>query len=333
MWSLHASPAERGVPFRVPQLCFVLDDELEIADSETILGATGWDLLGFPASLSETEFRLTDSSIEWELDLNAAGKITEKVVGQAEQFNLDLVDTGWTQNQLSQWIERRARQPDLTQVVVLEFVRRTIEYLVEKRGIAVTALVRWKFILAKVVKQKIELYRDRASEKSYQTTLFGPAAGVETSFEYAFKFTRNGYAPHWSYEAHPFVFQRHYYAAIGELKNKGEEFDCAKALDMTPKVKHWVRNLERRGFWLPLAKSKFYPDFIAELDDGRLLVVEHKGEFYITNDDSKEKCNVGELWEKQSDGHALFVMTVVAPGKPSLSDQIAAKVGSLRSTL
>ena len=58
-----------------------------------------------------------------------------------------------------------------------------------------------------------------------------------------------------------------------------------------PKLSTEIRAslLERRDFWLPLAKTKFYPDFVAELTDGRLLVVEHKGKIYATNDDSKEK--------------------------------------------
>jgi type III restriction enzyme len=112
-----------------------------------------------------------------------------------------------------------------------------------------------------------------------------------------------------------------------ELKNDGEEYECAKALDMTGKVKHWVRNLERRGFWLPLATRKFYPDFVAELSDGRTLALEHKGEVYATNDDSKEKCNIGELWEEKSGGKTIFLMTVIEKGKPSIFDQIATKIG------
>ena len=87
------------------------------------------------------------------------------------------------------------------------------------------------------------------------------------------------------------------------------------------------RNLERRGFWLPLAKTKFYPDFVAELTDGRFPALEHKGQVYATNDDSKEKCNIGELWEEKSGGKALFLMTVLDKGKPGLFEQIAAKIG------
>lgn len=326
VWLVHTSPAQRGIPFQVPQLCFKLDGELEIAGKEAFLDADGWSLLDYPAEIPEAEFSVTESGVQWELDLNIAGKITEKAIGKADQFDLDLVDTGWTAQQLCRWLERKARQQDITQVVLLEFVRRTLAYLTEKRNLPLTALVRWKFILAKILAQKIACYRDQAADDRYQQTLFGPQAAVETSFTYGFDFSPTGYAPHWNYLGHPYQFQKHYYAIIGELKNKGEEYECAKALDRTDKVKHWVRNLERRQFSIPLARSNFYPDFVAELTDGRILVVEHKGEVYVTNDDSKEKCNVGALWEEKSGGKALFLMTVVGKGTPSLFDQIAAKL-------
>lgn len=48
---------------------------------------------------------------------------------------------------------------------------------------------------------------------------------------------------------------------------------------------------------------------------------------YATNDDSKEKCNVGQLWEEKSSGKAIFLMTVLDKGKPGLFEQIAAKIG------
>ena len=75
-----------------------------------------------------------------------------------------------------------------------------------------------------------------------------------------------------------------------------------------------------------MAERDFYPDFVAELNDGRFLVLEHKGKVYATNDDSKEKCNIGALWEEKSAGKALFLMTVVEKGKQSLFEQIAEKV-------
>jgi len=85
------------------------------------------------------------------------------------------------------------------------------------------------------------------------------------------------------------------------------------AIDAHPKVKHWVRNIERQeqfSFWLPTATDYFYPDFVAELEDGRILVVEYKGEVYSTNDDSREKKQVGHQWEKSSGGRCLFLFAV-----------------------
>jgi type III restriction enzyme len=76
-------------------------------------------------------------------------------------------------------------------------------------------------------------------------------------------------------------------------------------------VEVWVRNLERRvdsSFWLQTSTDRFYPDFVALLNDGRILVVEFKGEHLWSNDDSKEKRAVGELWAERSNGKCIFVM-------------------------
>lgn len=62
----------------------------------------------------------------------------------------------------------------------------------------------------------------------------------------------------------------------------------------------WLRNPVKRGFSLPLAHQNFYPDFIVELIDGRILIVEYKGEQLKSNEDSKEKALIGNLWEKLS---------------------------------
>jgi hypothetical protein len=62
-------------------------------------------------------------------------------------------------------------------------------------------------------------------------------------------------------------------------------------------------------FRLLTAADKFYPDFVAKRKDGRILVVEYKGDDCISNDDSKEKKSVGALWEERChDKAALFWM-------------------------
>jgi type III restriction enzyme len=76
-------------------------------------------------------------------------------------------------------------------------------------------------------------------------------------------------------------------------------------------VKYWIRNLSGRpqtSFWLPTSTDRFYPDFVALLEGGRILVVEYKGGDRVTTDDTKEKRNIGELWVANSGGTSLFLM-------------------------
>ena len=133
-----------------------------------------------------------------------------------------------------------------------------------------------------------------------------------------------------------YEFSKHFYPVIHDLREKtaggqrAEEFVCAQALDAHPKVKHWVRNIERQekfSFWLPTATDYFYPDFVAELTDGRLLAVEYKGEVYASNDDSREKKQVGDRWEKSSGGQCLFLFAVADDNGRTVSQQIADKIG------
>jgi type III restriction enzyme len=74
-----------------------------------------------------------------------------------------------------------------------------------------------------------------------------------------------------------------------------------------------VRNVERDdrfSFWLPTATDYFYPDFVAELLDGRVLVVEYKGAHLLHDPDTREKDQIGRQWEASSGGKCLFLMAV-----------------------
>jgi hypothetical protein len=59
---------------------------------------------------------------------------------------------------------------------------------------------------------------------------------------------------------------------------------------------------------LPTATGTFYPDFSAELLDGRVLLVENKGERLVEHE--QQKKNIGERWEETSRGQALFLWSV-----------------------
>jgi type III restriction enzyme len=94
-----------------------------------------------------------------------------------------------------------------------------------------------------------------------------------------------------------------------------DELAVARILDALPEVDTWVRNLDKdrnAAFWLPYPEDQaFFPDFIAQLQNGKVLVLEVKGEF-LENAQSEDKRKVLELWGRTTGGLAKWVS---APGQ------------------
>ena len=79
--------------------------------------------------------------------------------------------------------------------------------------------------------------------------------------------------------------------------------------DFIDEVEFWVRNLVHPSqFWMPTSRQRTYPDFVARLKDGRLLVIEYKGADRFSADQEKEKRLVGELWAKGGGGKGIYLM-------------------------
>lgn len=307
------SPAEKGVAFgSLPQLCAVIQGELELVEPEILLDVNEWNLLDNTAKLPN--FRTVESSNLWEIDLDG-NKVTYGVAEPNEHYNLNHSWLDVSENDLIRWLDRELRQPDVPQGTLLKFVNLIVSDLLSRPSLTLTALVRNKFPLARAIRDLISKYRKQAQKNGYQQALFSTEAKLEVSTDFIYTFSPHHYPAKAPFYSGSYKFQKHYYGSnrIEDMKATGEEFECARAIDSLPQVKHWIRNLVRRdqgSFWLPLAHNKFYPDFIVELNDGRMFVVEYKGDAYATNDDSKEKNLVGELWAKHGGDKALFLMAV-----------------------
>lgn len=310
------SPSERGEKFgQLPLLCAYIQEELELIEPETILENGQLNLLDFPAKLNN--FRIQETSNSFSIDMDGK-EISYHIAQQSEVINLneDLLDV--TEQDLIGWLDRECKQTDVMQRDLIKFSALLINDLLQQPNINLTALVRNKYPLLRAVRDLIGLYRKRAQKQGYQQTLFGNDSQVLLSDAFVYRFSPQHYPARPPYYAGRYKFQKHFFPIIEDLKAQGEEYECAKAIDSLPEVKYWIRNLVRRehaSFWLPLAHNRFYPDFVCELKDGRMLVVEYKGEAYASNDDSAEKRAVGELWAKSSDGRCLFIMAVEQDGQ------------------
>lgn len=308
------TPSEKKIPFSVPLLSIQQGTLFEQFEETHFLDHP-WELSKCAPLLSEKEYSTKrPESKTITIDISEKGKITARFVSEVqEQMALFANDSNWSVADLVYWLDHKIQHTDISLEESGIFLTNLVHALMEQRGIPLEQLVFDKYRLLKAVEGRINLHRQEARDKTYQTLLFGEKAGITVTPDICFSYAADPrrYVYSKPYRGR-FEFRKHYYPEIGDLEEKGEEFECAKFIDShVNEIEFWVRNPARRpghSFWLQTSTDKFYPDFVCKLKDGRLLVVEYKGEGYFSNDDSKEKNALGELWANRSGGACLFVM-------------------------
>lgn len=299
-------------PFHVPQLAIRTAGQLELFE-DTHLLEVPWDLAKCDATLSEADFPTERAAgMAGEIDVTEDGNV--QMVGFVSQLHRQLTmltfEHGWTAAALANWLDRKIPHPDIVRSQSSLFMHNILSGLMESRKVSVDQLAREKFRLARAVEKSIKGHRETHAKKAFNYLLFEGDVEVTVDPELYFTFDDANYNPNRYFEGSP-PFRKHYFTHVGGLKSSGEEYDCARFIDGLDEVIYWVRNIERRpysSFWLQTSTDRFYPDFVALLKDSRVLVVESKGEHLWSNDDSKEKRAVGDLWAERSGGHCLFVM-------------------------
>lgn len=272
-----------------------------------------WNLMDHEPLLTESEFPTEPEAGQvLKIDVSDRGKLEVQFAEHLRrQVGLFAREPGWDLTALANWLDRSFPHPDILPGVSKLFILRLLERLQVARSLTAEKLARRKYALRDALQAKFAEIRRAQHLVAYQRVLFDSGnALVLDEPGYTFEFKEETYAPNWYYEG-GYRFQKHICLPVGELKSDGEEFECAQFIDMMPEVKWWVRNLERGpqfSFWLQTPTDRFYPDFVAFLHDGRRLCVEYKGFDRWSNDDSKEKRDLGDLWASASNGSCIFVM-------------------------
>lgn len=310
--ALPPSPAARGIPFAVPLLLVDIEGFWEPATSDTPWQGR-WSpleaLRDGRAPLTSQEFAYNPQTQTYEFDLDGE-RLTYKSVDTQVQWNLYTAPHQQDALSLSRWLDRQCHAPDIAQVDMLEFCRRAVEKLLESGACDLSGLWLGKQLLAEALRRKIHQLREEARRKGYVQLLLAPTAKVEVRFDTVQAFPTSGYAEGCLPYSGAYQFRKHYFAVPRDLKSSGEEFRCAQAIDNHPDVELWLRNVPRQAgsFCLPTSHDNFYPDFIARLNDQRLLLIEYKGENLLSTDDTKEKVNIANLWAEKSQGRGAFLL-------------------------
>jgi type III restriction enzyme len=319
------TPAELGVPLRVPQLALRLQGELRLFDDPEVLDYP-WELTQCPATPEEDDLAALGAAMQvsegGEIDIDpASGRVISRFLPELQR-DLGLVypPEHWNRLQLATWLCANLPEPTLTHASKQAFVAAWLTALLEHDGFSLGRANQQKFLIRQRLETRIRDLRQQAVARAYQRHLFGEdaASRLAVSDHQAFEFHPQAYAPNRDDDGRfgRFDFRRHYYGRIGDFDSK-EEFECACWLDMQAqkgRLQFWVRNLVRRegcSFFLQKADGRFYPDFLCQLpatgdQPGPILAVEYKGADRWAG--AEDDRLIGGLWASLSAGRCRFVM-------------------------
>lgn len=293
-------------PFIVPLLGFRKQGELELFSKEHFLDLP-WRLDECDASAIVDRFKVVDESQHGQIDVSEQGKVQIDFVKRMQGDLATVVqEPSWTVPRLVNWIDSGISHPDVTKPSAVLFISNALAAL-EKAGYDLDVLARNKYDLRRALIALIKDLRDERETQNYDALFAADAQAFAVNSDLSMIFDEATYAFNQPY-AGGTVFNKHYTPLIGDLKPTGEEFDCAVYLDRMDAVRYWIRNVEgkRSSFWLQLPHQKFYPDFVAMLHDGRILVVEYKGGHLYESEQPKR--TIGSVWAEASGGQCLFCM-------------------------
>lgn len=320
------APADRGERFAVPWLMIYEQGSLVFPEESQFLSKP-WRL---PHPIGQEDvpalMGLRQPHSVGILDVEEGRVITRQMPELQREMELLEIHENWSETKLISWLDRDIPHPDLPASESAVWIFAVVREL-QQRGHRLGELVRDRFILRRALEKRISNLRQVAERGHFQDLLFAPDAvdRVRVDAEHSFEFDQYAYPARWICPRSS-EFQKHFYEKVGELKDEGEEFFCARFLDTLAPVEFWVRNLERQpkfSFWLQTSSDRFYPDFICRLTDGRTAVVEYKNEKDWSNDDNTEKRILGELWERRSGGNCLFFMPRGPEELPQLVERLS----------
>jgi type III restriction enzyme len=323
------APSMRGVRFAaIPTLAYRTDAQAQLLplEREAVLESAALDLLAQPVALPGFQVVESDNAFE----IYVEQQRVKMRAADPNQLALDAVSSGITTDDLVRWLDREVRQPDVSQAQLRAYLIALVSHLTNERRVPLNTLARMRFVLAQRIGARIDDLRQAAAKTRFRQLVLDGGWQIEPDWQRTFSFEPGRYAaPAGTRYAGRWDFKKHYYPVIADLKGTGEEFDCARLIDRHPAVKHWVRNLDSEpfGFWLPTSRGRFFPDFVCEVDDGRLVVIEYKGE-HLRNDLYEiEKRQVGELWAERSGGRCVFRFVYVNESGLDVAAQLGRAFG------
>jgi type III restriction enzyme len=244
------TPAELGEKARIPLLCFQRD----VFDTSGLTDAD-WEITEFDHELTESEFSNHPAKMNrGEIFIGEDERL------RARQSSVDALDsqlallnpqTDYSLADLVLLLDREISIPYADRQQKVAWIGAAVDYLLERRGFTLDELCyRW-FRLRGALERKLSAGLRLAKQRVFND-LFDDESRFGLRDEHHVTFEQGRYAYDWPYTG-AMALDRHFFDVIGNLKDRGEEWECACFIaNELEGVEWWVCNVERKkgSFWL-----------------------------------------------------------------------------------
>lgn len=316
--------------FEVPQLSIQFGDRVVPVANDLLVEDGFWNPSDTAGTLDTLTFDTRTQT--WEIDIGEKA-VKMNMVQEPQAEYLSGLTGDWDEADLLVWLEGKVVQNNVRHEAMIEWIVQALAPL-KRKGYSLGQLVRGRFIIARRLLALLDEAKAKRGNQAHQRLFALEEVVVDPAV--AFRFSDLAY-PMRSPCPAPMEWPKHYYEVPGDLPYRrkdgqlAEEYRCATAIERNPDVEVWVRNLAHPSqFRFPTATGSSYPDFIAQLKDGRIFVIEYKGDDRYDHPKNIAKRAVGELWaRKYPNGLYLMPREKDEAGR-DIDQQIAHAISSNR---
>lgn len=329
---LRETPAQKGVAFEVPQLSIKFGSRVIPVANDLLVEDGFWNPADTAGALDTLTFNTRTQT--WEIRIDDDEKSMKyKNVEEPQAEYLSGLTGDWEEADLLVWLEGKIVQNDVRHETMIEWIAQALAPL-KRKGYSLGQLVRGRFIIARRLLALLDEAKAKRGDRAHRRLFELEEVVVDPAV--VFKFSNLAY-PMRSPCPAPMEWQKHYYEVPGDLPYRrkdgelAEEYRCALAIESNADVEVWVRNLAHpTQFRFPTATGSTYPDFIAKLKDGRIFIIEYKGDDRYDHPKNVAKRAVGELWaRKYPNGIYLMPREKDEEGR-DIGQQLAAAIAAKR---
>ena len=220
-----------------------------------------------------------------------------KVTNEVKEAFVQYITTLSPEGKINQLAGRLAqyvkRNDEIPEPIIIDYIKNAIANLNSEK---ISELARDEYFYANLIKNKIYSLTDNYAEKQFVNLLDKGTVICQDSFEFHKKISPKNTVQ---------GITKNLYVEEGEMNDF--EKKVINEVANLDSVVFWHRNLERgKGFQLN-GFINHYPDFIVKMRNGKIILIETKGD-HLDGSDSLQKIRLGEKWASKAGENYRYFM-------------------------